>query len=95
MQQSMPSRSCDTTPEAERELVARIRTEPVARRLHRAVGLSATVIGAARRALARARPHASKRELDLWFVELHYGREVADGLREDLERRDREHASGS
>jgi hypothetical protein len=52
------------------------------------LGLSATVIGAARRALARARPRASARELDLWFVELHYGREVVAGLRADLERRD-------
>jgi hypothetical protein len=60
----------------------------VSRRLHLALGLSATVIGAARRALARARPRASARELDLWFVELHYGADLAAALRADLDRRD-------
>ena len=52
------------------------------------MALSATIIGAARRALARAQPHASARELDLRFVELHYGVDVAASLRADLEQRD-------
>ena len=84
----IPSRSADTTPEAERVQVALLRAAPVARRLHLAFALSATVIGAARRAIARARPNASPRELDLRFVELHYGADLAAALRADLERRD-------
>ena len=85
---AIPARPADTTPEAERVQVGLLRAAPVARRLHLALALSATVIGAARRALARAQPHASARELDLRFVELHYGADAAAGLRADLDRRD-------
>jgi hypothetical protein len=85
----IPARPADTTLDAERVQVRLLRSAPVARRLHLALSLSATVIGAARRALARSQPHASARELDLWFVELHYGAELAAGLRADLDRRRR------
>ena len=84
----VPSRSADTGLDAERVQVALFRAAPVARRLHLAMALSATVIGAARRAIARALPHASARDLGLRFVALHYGPEAAAGLRADLERRD-------
>ena len=82
------ARPADTAIDAERVQVALLRAAPVARRLHLAMGLSATVIGAARRALARAQPHASPRDLDLRFVALHYGAETAAGLQADLDRRE-------
>jgi len=85
---TIPARPADTSIDAERVQVALLRAAPVARRLHLALALSATVIGAARRALVRAQPHASARELDLRFVELHYGAAAASGLRADLDRRD-------
>jgi hypothetical protein len=88
MPNAIPSRPADTTADAERVQVTLLRAAPVARRLHLAWSLSASVIGAARRALARSAPSASARERDLWFVALHYGSEIADGLRRDLERRD-------
>ncbi len=88
MPDAIPARPADTAPDAERVQVALLRAAPVARRLHVAMALSATVIGAARRALARARPLASARELDLRFVELHYGAKLAADLRADLDRRD-------
>lgn len=61
----------------------------VPRRLHLALSLTATVIGAARRALGRTHPELSARELDLFFVSVHYGSDLADAVRTDLERRDR------
>ena len=84
----IPGRPADTALDADRVQVALFRAAPVARRLHLALALSATVIGAARRALARARPHASARDLDLRFVELHYGAGMAADLRAELDRRD-------
>lgn len=90
----IPARPADTTPDAERVQVDLLRAAPVARRLHLALQLTATVVGAARRALARSQPHASPRELDLRFVELHYGAEIAAGLRADLERRGPRHPPG-
>ena len=59
---AIPPRSADTTFDAERVQVGLFRAAPVARRLHRALALSATVIGAARRAIARSQPHASSGE---------------------------------
>lgn len=91
----IPARPADTDADAERVQVDLLRAAPVARRLHLALSLSATVIGAARRALARAQPHASPRELDLRFVEVHYGAELAAGLRADLDRRDRARRPGA
>ena len=85
----IPARPPDTTPEADAVQVALFQRASVARRLHIALSWSATVIGAARRALARLDPHGSPRELAVRFVELHYGRDLAAGLRADLERRDR------
>ncbi|HEY5617368.1 MAG TPA: hypothetical protein VIK60_05445 [Vicinamibacterales bacterium] len=83
----IPVRSADTTPDAARVQVELLRAATVARRLHLALSLSGTVIGAARRALVRSQPEASSRDLDLRFVELHYGADVAADLRADLDRR--------
>ena len=88
MRVDIPSRPADTSVEAERVHIDLLRAAPVARRLSLAWSLSATVIGAARRALARARPSASPRELDVWFVELHYGPELAAAVRDECARRE-------
>ena len=85
---AIPARSVDTTAEAEQQQVALLRAASVSRRLHLAFGLSATVIGAARRALTRADPNGSSRDHALRFVALHYGQQLADDLRVDLDRRD-------
>ena len=90
---AIPARPADTALDAERVQVALLRAAPVARRLHLALALTATVIGVARRALAQ--PHASARELDLRFVELHYGTDTAEGLRAELDRRDTAHRLGA
>lgn len=89
MTDAVRARSADTSADAERVQVELLRRVSVARRLHMAFRLSATVMSMARRALARQRPHASRRELDLEFVALHYGAALADGLRVELDRRDR------
>ena len=85
----MSARPADTDADAERVQVELLRAAPVARRLRLALSVTATVVGAARRALVRAQPEASARDLDVRFVELHYGADLATGLRNDLERRDR------
>ena len=84
MSNTIPVRPADTTADAERVQVMLLQAASVARRLHTALSLSATVIGAARRALARLQPSMSSHERDLRFVELHYGRDIAAGLRLEL-----------
>jgi hypothetical protein len=80
----IPSRSPDTSAAAERVQVNLFRAAPVSRRLQVALSLTATVISTARRALERNGPTAPARERDLRFVEVHYGREIADALRAEL-----------
>ncbi len=87
MRVTIPPRSSDTSAEAEHVQIELIRAAPVSRRLGMAWSLSATVIGAARRALARAQPLASAEERDLRFVEIQYGSNLAEALRADLARR--------
>jgi len=43
--------------------------------------LSSTVINLSKRAINRANPNKDKTELDLIFVKLHYGNELADKLK--------------
>lgn len=85
---SIPSRPADTTREADRTQVDLFRNASLVRRARIASSLSTTVIRAARRAITHAMPDATQRERDLRFVELHYGPEIAEGLRNDLVSRD-------
>ena len=71
----------DTHPEAGRIQLDLLRRASVARRVALTRSLSATAIQLSRRAIARANPDLSPRELDLLFVEYHYGADVAKRLR--------------
>jgi len=88
------ARSIDTTREAEQVQLELLRGASPAARLGVAVSLTQTVIGAARRALARTSPQASQRHLDVRFVALHYGRELAERLEQELARRDADSRAG-
>ena len=80
----MQARSLDTDPEAERVQIDLLRRAGVARRARMALGLSAQVIGLARRAIRRSHPDATDTEVGLRFVELHYSRELAADVRRYL-----------
>ena len=84
MLHELPARAADTDPEAEARQIALLRAAGPSRRVGTALALSATVIALARRALGRAMPNASELEVQLRFVELHYGRDLADGVRRTL-----------
>jgi hypothetical protein len=86
---AIPARPVDTTADAARVQVDMLRCAPIPRRLHLAFSLSAAVITLARQGIERAQPHVSVLGRDIRFVEVHYGSEVAAGLRADLVRRQR------
>lgn len=71
----------DTHPEAERVQLELLRGRSPAERFALTRSLSTSAIQMARRALEKANPGLSKRELDLLFVESHYGSEIANRLR--------------
>ena len=77
----------DTSPEAARVQLELLRSAGTTRRLKLAMDLSQMVIDLSRRAIRRANPNASQRELDLLFVETNYGKDMARWLRRQMEKR--------
>ena len=71
----------DTDPETERVHLELLRAAGPARRSDLAFALSAQVITLAREALQRQHPGEDEWQIGLRFVERHYGREIADGIR--------------
>ena len=79
--------SRDTHPAAEEVQIRLIRDATPARRISLMRSLSAFTIRLARRAIRDANPELGERDLDLLFVEIHYGAELADRVRVFLEQR--------
>ncbi len=82
--QATPSMPVDTTRKAETVQIELLRKASLADRFARACSLTATAISLSRRAIARANPDLSPQEVDLKFVELHYGKPLAARLRSYL-----------
>jgi hypothetical protein len=74
----------DTSDEIERIQTTLIRGLSVAERISMSRSLSQTAIQLARRAIRRANPHLSEREVELLYVALHYGEGLASALRARL-----------
>jgi hypothetical protein len=74
--------SADTA--ADRVQIELLRAAGTARRAALALSLSRSVIALAREAIRKRHPEYSEQDVGLAFVELHYGKELADGLRRYL-----------
>ena len=74
----------DTDPEAARVQLELLRRASPARRPRLALSLSHSVLSLSR-GIARRLPGASRREIGLEFVRLHYGEELVDELRQYLQ----------
>jgi len=84
----MRPQSRDTHPAAEEVQLELLRKATTAQRFAIMQSLTTTGIGLSRRAIKRANPGLDQRELDLIFVALHYGQDLADRLRVYLDERD-------
>ena len=84
---SVNTLSRDTHPTAEAVRLQLLRDAPPSRRFAAMRSLTATVVRLAKRGIRKAHPDLTERELSLLFVEVHYGRELADRLRAFLDRR--------
>jgi len=82
----MVTQSNDTAPDVEKVQIELIRAASVAKRVSLTRSLSATAMFLSRRAIQRANPSFSKRQVDLAFVAHHYGPDLAERLRLFLER---------
>lgn len=77
----MQTQSPDTPCQFEEVWIEKIRQAGVAQRLSLACSLSQTAIQLSRRAIQRSHPDWPAHRVLLEFVELHYGRMLADALR--------------
>lgn len=77
----MISQSPDTAPQAEKIQIELIRESSVSERISRVRSLSQMTMYLSRRAIQRTNPFLSEREVDLAFVELHYGKDLTEHLR--------------
>lgn len=71
----------DTTHDAEEMRMRLLRNKSPSERLGLALRLTSEVIRASKRAISRAHPELTEREIGHLFIELHYGRELAAATR--------------
>lgn len=81
----MATQSRDTHPEAERVQIELLRQKTIAQRFGIARMLSDTVMRLSRRAIREAHPGISEVELHILFVELNYGKQLAECVRKNME----------
>ncbi|MFQ5585025.1 MAG: hypothetical protein ACE5GL_11365, partial [Calditrichia bacterium] len=68
-------------------LIGLIRKASSAEKIAQVRSLSKTVMRLSRRAIARANKGLSEEQIDLLFVEYHYGKDLANRLKKYLEKR--------
>ena len=86
----MWTQSEDTSPEMERVQIELIRKASPAKIFGLVRSMSQTMIQASRENIRKLHPDASEEELALIFVELYYGKELANLVRTQMEK----HRSG-
>ena len=83
----MKTQSPDTHLDAERVQIELLRQATIAQHFHLVRSLTATTRRRAWRAIREANPEASDQEVDLLFVSVHDGQDLADRRRADLAQR--------
>ncbi len=82
----MRTQSEDTSPEMEQVQIELIRKASPAKLFGLVRSMSQTMMQASRENIRRLHPDANKEELTLIFVELYYGKELADLVRTQMEK---------
>jgi hypothetical protein len=77
----MRTQSPDTHPEVERVQIELLRKAGAARRLELGLSFSHDALRLAQAGIRRAHPNASEEEISLIFIEVTYGKELADRVR--------------
>jgi hypothetical protein len=80
----------DTTPEAEAVQLEILRRKSPTELANLALRLSAHMTALSKRAIREAHPEFSEREVTEMFVEIHYGKELANAVREYQRKRSSE-----
>ena len=83
----MKTQSSDTSPEVERVQIELLRKAGKTRRLQLGLELSGEALEMAQRAIRRSHPDISELDAKLLFVEVTYGKDLADRVRSQLAKR--------
>jgi hypothetical protein len=83
----MRTQSSDTHPEAERVRIELLRKAGSTRRLELGLSFSQDALQLAKRGIRRANPNATEEEVNLTFIEVTYGKDLADRVRVYLTKR--------
>jgi len=83
----MKTQSSDTSPEAEQVQIELIRKMSPAKKFNLVRSMTRTMIQASRANIRALHPDANESEQRLLFIELYYGKELAQRVRMDSERR--------
>ncbi len=81
----MKTISLDTTPKVEKIWIDLIRTKTNQEKYHQTCALSQSAISLSKRAIMRANPNSTQSQLDLLFVEYHYGLDLKVKLKNYLD----------
>lgn len=80
----MKTQSSDTSIKTEEVLINLIRQKSISERISKVLSLSSFIIKISKRAIARANPDKSERELDLLFIKYHYGNDLESKVKRYL-----------
>lgn len=83
----MRTQSPDTSPDAERVQIERLRAMTPAQRMAVSRAMTRRNIHLSLRAIRRAQPDASDDDVKVTFIAVHYGSDLAERVREELARR--------
>ena len=83
----MKTQSEDTSPEIERVQIELLRKMSPARKFDLVCSMTQTMLQASRANIQAMHPDADENELRLLLIELYYGKELADRVRMDSQRR--------
>lgn len=82
-----PNTARDSSPEAELVLIQLLRDRPAAMRLNDAVTASNRVAQQCKNAIRRSHPQSSEDEINLRFIEINYGKAIANAVRSYLSKK--------
>ena len=77
----MKTQSIDTYPETERVLISLIRKASISKKLSQILSLSQTIIQLSKRAITRANKNLDADQINLLFINYHYGKDLAEQVK--------------
>jgi len=77
----MKTQSIDTYPETEKVLISLIIKENISKKLSHILSLSQTTIQLSKRAITRANKNLDAGQINLLFINYHYGKDLAEQVK--------------